>query len=152
MSSNPAHYTVPSQRQRDVVRTDAVIVGGGPAGSTAAGLLSSWGRSVVLIHRDSAQPSLAESLPWSTRKLLRHLGQLDAVDAAGFYPNSGNISRWAGQHAIAATEGPGFHVSRADFDRVLRGDAQSKGAAIVEGSVGRVDVGRLARVECDTAG
>jgi len=142
----------PSQRQRDVVRTDAVIVGGGPAGSTAAGLLSSWGRSVVLIHRDSAQPSLAESLPWSTRKLLRHLGQLDAVDAAGFHPNSGNISRWAGQHAVAATEGPGFHVSRTDFDRVLREHAQSKGAAIVEGSVGRVDVGRLARVECDTAG
>ncbi|HEX7794567.1 MAG TPA: FAD-dependent monooxygenase, partial [Vicinamibacterales bacterium] len=74
-------------------RVDAIVVGGGPAGSTAAGLLSSWGRSVVLIHRDTAQPSLAESLPWSTRKLLRHLGQLDAVDAAGFHPNSGNISR-----------------------------------------------------------
>src|SRR5262245_56160338 len=72
-------------------RVDAVVIGGGPAGATAAGLLSSWGRSVVLIHRDSAQPSLAESLPWSTRKLLHHLGQLDAVDAAGFHPNSGNI-------------------------------------------------------------
>jgi len=133
-------------------RVDAVIIGGGPAGSTAAGLLSSWGRSVVLIHRDTAQPSLAESLPWSTRKLLRHLGQLDSVDAAGFYPNSGNISRWAGEHAIAATEGPGFHVSRTDFDRVLRRHAQSKGAAVVEGSVGRVDIGRLTRVESDRAG
>jgi flavin-dependent dehydrogenase len=152
MSSKAAHYAVRSQRPRDVVRTDAIIVGGGPAGCTAAALLSSWGRSVVLIHRDTAQPSLAESLPWSTRKLLRHLGQLDAVDAAGFHPNSGNISRWAGQHAIAATEGPGFHVSRADFDRVLRGHARSKGAEIVEGSVGRVDISRLARVECDSAG
>jgi len=152
MSSSAARSAVPLQRPSDVVRTDVVVVGGGPAGSTAAGLLASWGRSVVLIHRDTAQPSLAESLPWSTRKLLRHLGQLDAVDAAGFYPNSGNVSRWAGQHAIAATEGPGFHVSRADFDRVLRGHAQSKGAAIVEGSVGRVDIDRLARVECDSAG
>jgi flavin-dependent dehydrogenase len=133
-------------------RADAIVIGGGPAGATAAGLLASWGRSVVLIHRDSAQPSLAESLPWSTRKLLRHLGQLDAVDAAGFYPNSGNISRWAGQHATAATEGPGFHVSRSDFDRVLREHARSKGALIVEGTVSRVDMGRVAHVAVDSAG
>src|SRR5262245_32927400 len=129
------------------MRVDAVVIGGGPAGSTAAALLASWGRSVVLVHHESAQPSLAESLPWSTRKLLRHLGQLDAVDAAGFHPNYGNISRWAGQSAAAATEGPGYHISRRDFDRVLREHARSKGASIVEGTVTRVDVGHIAQIE-----
>jgi flavin-dependent dehydrogenase len=130
------------------MRADVVVIGGGPAGSTAAGLLASWGRSVVLVHHQSAQPSLAESLPWSTRKLLRHLGQLDAVDAAGFHHNYGNISRWAGQSATAATEGPGYHVSRRDFDRVLREHARSEGASIVEGTVTRVETDDIARIEC----
>jgi hypothetical protein len=63
---------------------------------------------------------------------LRHLSLLDTVDAAGFYPNDGNISRWAGKQATAATRGPGYHVSRCHFDRVLRDHAQAKGASIVE--------------------
>ena len=119
---------------------DAIVIGGGPAGSTAAALLASWGRSVVLVHHESGQPSLAESLPWSTRKLLRHVGLLDAVDAAQFHPNHGNVSRWAGQQAIAATDGAGFHVSRRVFDRALREHARQKGASIVDGTVTRVDV------------
>ena len=61
---------------------DVLVIGGGPAGATAAGLLASWGQSVVLVHRAAGQPDLAESLPASTRKLLRFLGQLEAVDAA----------------------------------------------------------------------
>lgn len=134
------------------MHADAVVIGGGPAGSAAAGLLASWGRTVVLVHHASAQPSLAESLPWSTRKLLAHLDLLDAIDGARFHPNHGNISRWAGQEATAATEGAGFHVSRREFDRVLREHARSRGAAIVEGSVGRVEIDRTARVECAAAG
>ena len=42
-------------------------------------MLASWGRSVALIHHESSKPSLAESLPASTRKLLRFLGQLEEV-------------------------------------------------------------------------
>jgi flavin-dependent dehydrogenase len=127
---------------------DAVIIGGGPSGATAAALLAEWGRSAVLVHHDPRQPSLAESLPWSTRKLLRHCRQLDAVDAAGFHPNDGNVSRWAGQQASAVTEGPGYHVSRHHFDRVLRDHARAKSASIVEGIVTRVDVSTMPRVEC----
>ena len=131
---------------------DVVVIGGGPAGATAAALLASWGRSVVIIHHESSLPSLAESLPWSTRKLLRHVGLLEAVDTAGFHPNYGNISRWAGQPAVAATEGPGFHIARHDFDRLLRDQARSKGASMVEGTVTHVDIASSGRVECSTAG
>ena len=130
---------------------DALVIGGGPAGSTAAALLASWGRSVVLVHHETTQPSLAESLPWSTRKLLRHLGLLDTVEAAQFYPNYGNISRWAGQPATAATQGAGFHVRRRDFDRALREHARSRGALVVEGNVTGVDVDRIATVTCAVA-
>ena len=118
---------------------DVVVIGGGPAGATAAALLASWAWSVVLVHHDPDHPSLAESLPWSTRKLLGFLGQLDAVDAAGFHPHFGNISRWAEKDAVTTTDDPGFHISRAAFDRVLRDHACSQGARIVKGQVTRVD-------------
>ena len=126
---------------------DALVIGGGPAGATAAALLASWGWSVVLIHREGRQPSLAESLPSSTRKLLGFLGQLDAVDAGHFYPNYGNISHWAGKDAVAPTAEPGYHVSRARFDRLLRRHARSHGATILNGQVQRVDVSNAAVVD-----
>jgi flavin-dependent dehydrogenase len=134
------------------MRVDAVAIGGGPAGAAAAAVLASWGRSVVVVHHETGQPSLAESLPWSTRKLLRHLGLLEAIEAAGFYPNYGNISRWAGEAATAVTAGSGFHVSRRDFDRVLRDHARRVGAAIVEGTVTRVNFAGTTRVECSGRG
>ncbi|HEY6362660.1 MAG TPA: tryptophan 7-halogenase [Vicinamibacterales bacterium] len=136
---------------------DVLVIGGGPAGATAAGLLASWGRSVALIHHESSKPSLAESLPASTRKLLRFLGQLEEVDTAGFHPNHGNISRWAGREARAESADAGYHVSRSVFDRLLRNHARAQGASIVEGQVQRVDVAgdgahtTAATLECTTA-
>jgi flavin-dependent dehydrogenase len=130
------------------MKADAIVIGGGPAGSTAAALLASWGRSVVLVHRETAQPSLAESLPWSTRKLLRHVGLLHAIDLAQFHPNHGNTSLWAGHRTIAATDGAGFHVSRREFDRVLREQARLNGASIVDGTVSRVEIDHGAAVTC----
>jgi flavin-dependent dehydrogenase len=121
-------------------RPDALVVGGGPAGSTAAALLASWGRSVVMVHRESGQPDLAESLPASTRKLLRFLGQLDAVDAASFHPNYGNLSRWAGAPAVATSDEAGYHVSRRELDRRLRDHAAAQGAVVVHGQVQRIDL------------
>jgi flavin-dependent dehydrogenase len=125
-----------------------VVIGGGPAGATVAGLLASWGRSVVLVHKEAPQPSLAESLPSSTRKLLRYVGQLDAMEAGRFYPNYGNISRWAGKQAVATTTEPGYHVSRARFDRLLRQHARSCGAAILNGAVHTVELSNTTIVEC----
>src|SRR5215510_13048849 len=103
---------------------DVVVIGAGPAGSTAAQLLASWGWSVVLVHREASTRPLAESLPASTRKLLAFLGQLARVERAGFHPNDGNVARWAGAARETRAPDSGFHVSRAQFDRVLR-DAAS---------------------------
>jgi flavin-dependent dehydrogenase len=122
------------------VDVDVVIVGGGPAGANAAALLAAWGRSVVLVHGDSPAPSLAESLPLSTRKLFRFLGLAAIVDAAGFHPNHGNISRWADEETRAKTDGEGYHVHRAEFDRLLRDHALARGAVFVEGHARNVDV------------
>jgi flavin-dependent dehydrogenase len=134
---------------------DVFIIGGGPAGATAARLLASWGWSVQVAHRSTSaisRPSLAESLPPSTRKLLAFLGQLDVVDAAGFHPNHGNIARWADVSHVTQTDAPGFHVSRAAFDRVLRRSARAAGARFVDAVVRRVDGTDPVHVHCVTSG
>ena len=132
--------------------TDVFIIGGGPAGAAAARLLASWGWSVLVAHRASrSQSSLAESLPASTRKLLAHVGMLDAVEATGFHPNFGNFSHWAGTRHTTDTGVPGFHVVRSEFDPVLRGAATAAGARFVDAVVRRVDQDARRRVEYVTA-
>ena len=135
---------------RAAERCDVVVVGGGPAGSAAAQLLSSWGWSVCLVHRPCDRPTLAESLPPSTRKLLALVGQLDAVERAAFHPSCGTVARWAGAQRTTETDAPGFHVGRAAFDRVLRSSAAAANVRIVEGVVRRVEPGDPARVAYTT--
>jgi len=125
---------------------DVVVIGAGPAGSTAAQLLASWGWSVTLVHRADAHPPLAESLPSSIRKLLTFLGQLDRVESAGFYPNQGNVGRWAGAARATRSSDAGFHVSRDQFDRVLRDGALAARARLVDAVVQRVEMGDPIRV------
>ena len=65
----------------------------------AAQLLASWGlvgRSGPP-HGAGPRPAVARRIASgsSTRKLFAFLGQLDRVEAAGFYPNEGNVARWA---------------------------------------------------------
>lgn len=131
---------------------DAFVIGGGPAGATAARLLASWGWSVVVAHRPMhGRQSLAESLPPSTRKLFSFLGQLDAIEAAGFHHNDGNVACWGGAARDTHTSDAGFHVSRAVFDAVLRREAASAGARVIDAIVRRVDLGEPHHVEyaCD---
>jgi flavin-dependent dehydrogenase len=125
---------------------EVLVIGAGPAGSTAAQLLASWGRSVTLLHRASSHPPLAESLPSSIRKLLHFLGQLDRVDAARFHPNDGNVAHWAGADRATRTGDAGYHVSRDRFDAVLRDTAVAASALMIDATVQRVEMGDPIRV------
>jgi flavin-dependent dehydrogenase len=127
---------------------DVVVIGAGPAGATAAALLAAWGHAVVLVHGESDAPSLAESLPASTKKLLKFLGQLDTTEAASFLPNHGNTSHWAEKDAVAATTAAGYHVSRSAFDKVLREHAGSKGALMVKAHVRGIEFTSPVVVTC----
>jgi flavin-dependent dehydrogenase len=136
--------TTPTAGRRHI---DVLVIGAGPAGSTAAALLAAWGRTVVAVHRESGQPGLAESLPASTRKLFRFLGQAEIVEAANFHPNFGNISRWAGKQAVTRSEDHGYHVARDEFDRVLRDHSRNCGARLLEGQVHGIEFRQPASVD-----
>jgi flavin-dependent dehydrogenase len=115
---------------------DAIVLGGGPAGSAAGRLLSTWGHSVLLLDKPApSSRSLAESLPPSTRKLLAQIGVLAAVEREGFVRATGNTVWWAsGDCRVepfgAARETMGYQVQRSSFDRVLRDCARDAGVDV----------------------
>ncbi len=115
---------------------DAVIVGGGPAGSTAARLLALWGHSVALLTKpESPKRALAVSLPPSCRHLFDRLGVLEAVDAAGFYRTRGNTVWWGGGESERRSEdfagdAAGYEVVLGDFDRLMLRLAENAGVDV----------------------
>jgi flavin-dependent dehydrogenase len=113
---------------------DAVILGGGPAGATAARLLAAQGHRVVVIARLAAKPALAESLPPSVGNLLDRAGVRAAVDAAGFIRATGNTVWWGTPEPRVesfAAGALGWQVRRDAFDRVLLDEAARAGTRIV---------------------
>src|SRR5687768_7700851 len=70
----------------DAGRCDVLIIGGGPAGSTAAALLAEKGRRVVLLEKDRhPRFHIGESLLPQNLRLFDRLGIRDAVAAIGVH-------------------------------------------------------------------
>jgi flavin-dependent dehydrogenase len=108
---------------------DAVVIGGGPAGTTFAHLLRQAGHAVLLVER-ARHPrfSVGESLLPATMPLWRRLGVQERFEKAGFvrkygayfcfadgeqpeYSHFPNASRWIADHS--------YEVRRAEFDQIL---------------------------------
>lgn len=113
--------------------SDVAIVGGGPAGATAARLLAQWGHKVTIFSESqSKRIRVGECLPPSTRKLFQFLGIQDAIDDAGFFETTGNTVWW-GQRRRRVEQYPagfGYQVIRRDFDALLLDLAQDAGARL----------------------
>jgi flavin-dependent dehydrogenase len=121
---------------------DVVVVGGGPAGSTAAAWLVRAGRRVILFERDQfPRFHIGESLLASANDVLVAIGADDLVRQAGFPQKwgatfmtaDGSIERYADFSVAPAVPAPQtWQVPREKFDELLLRHAASSGVEVRE--------------------
>ncbi len=120
---------------------DVAIIGGGPAGSTAATLLAQKGRRVIVLEREKfPRFHIGESLlPYSLTTFDR-LGIRAQLDAGAMRKFGGEIATACGQRAVKFYFQNGFRlrhhnayqVERAEFDTMLLNRARATGAEVRE--------------------
>lgn len=128
-------------------RTPALIVGGGPAGASAAICLARAGLPHLLLER-SREPGDALCggfLSWRTLETLAGLGiEREALGARDVT----HVRLFAGARSSeAALPGPGRGVSRRHLDSLLLSRAMAEGAAIERGVAVRGIESRVARLD-----
>jgi flavin-dependent dehydrogenase len=120
---------------------DALVIGGGPAGSTAATLLAQRGRDVVMLEQ-SAHPRfhIGESLLPRNLDVLNRLGMLDAVATMGvlklgaeFVDDATGLRvAFPFAHSLDSSWTHAYQVRRAEFDAALFANARRAGARAIE--------------------
>jgi len=120
---------------------DVAIIGGGPAGSTAASLLAKAGRKVIVFEREKfPRFHIGESLlPFSLQTFDR-LGVREKLDRTFLPKFGGEIMAACGTRGIKFYFQDGFRsqrdrayqVTRSDFDKVLLDHSRENGAEVLE--------------------
>jgi halogenation protein CepH len=124
---------------------DVVVIGGGPAGSTASALVAMRGHRVLLLEKESfPRYQIGESLlPSTVHGVCRVLGVADEVARAGFKRKRGGTFRWgrgaepwqfsfALSPRLAEPTSHAYQVERAVFDRILLDNARRVGVEVRE--------------------
>lgn len=123
---------------------DVVVVGGGPAGSTAGALVAEAGHSALILDREHfPRFRIGESMMPATYWTLKRLGLLEAMRRSDFPPKhsvqffskngKGSAPYYFSEvdpHESSRT----WQVDRAEFDEMLFRNAADRGAETVEGA------------------
>ncbi|NOT86349.1 MAG: NAD(P)-binding protein, partial [Methylococcaceae bacterium] len=125
----PTNQAIPS-------KCTVLIIGGGPAGSSAATLLTQSGIDAVVLEKANfPRNQVGESLIPHFWQFADLLGVTDKIQQEGFVVKSGGLVAWNDKvHHIKFSEygytRPGLHVERDIFDNLLLDHAESCGAVV----------------------
>ncbi len=123
---------------------DVIVIGGGPAGSTAGALLAEKGHRVLVLERERfPRFKVGESLMPGTYWTLRRLGVLDRMKASAF-PKKYSVqfvsrtgrasSPFYFFESILHESSRTWQVLRSEFDQMLLANAAEKGADVHQGA------------------
>jgi len=121
---------------------EVLVMGGGPAGSTAATVLTRLGRKVILLEKaHHPRFHIGESLLPMNLPLFERLGVLDKVHAMGVFKpgadfeadNERGYNSFEFRRAIGHSPPHAYQVWRQDFDKMLFDHARATGADAREG-------------------
>jgi flavin-dependent dehydrogenase len=139
----------PASQNPPINTCDVLVIGGGPAGSTASAFLAEQGHQVVLLEKaHHPRFHIGESLLPANLPLFERMGIADEVKAIGMHkagaefvsPDHQWTQRFAFSEAWNKSLPHAYQVPRAEFDHILIKNAARKGADVREGcKVTRVD-------------
>ncbi len=121
--------------------SDVLVIGGGPAGSTAACLLAKKGHNVTVLEKERfPREHVGESLLPYCYGLFKKLGVLSNMKKSWvrkpgvrFLDTDGRqFTTWCFGHVLKDPSHLSFHVVRAQFDQMLLNNARDNGVHVRE--------------------
>ena len=119
---------------------DVIVIGGGPAGATASGLLAKRGRRVLVLEREKfPRYHIGESLVPGMMPVLRELDAIEVVEALDPMKKFGGSLLWGDDPEPwsidfdeACIHPYAYEIKRAEFDNLLLTHSRRLGSTVIE--------------------